>query len=157
MRSWSESVGKHCEWFAQDRTVMHLRFGPLLSSSFTVLSWNRWQTSILLQYHGPRQSSLYPSAVPPEALAGFPRFCVALHSKSQRLLPRVIPGAREASVRLTWFASAYVCLSTQSRPLLTVSGARRAPNKGRLGVGGLRTQILVLRARPLEVHSLFKA
>ena len=84
MRSWSESVGKHCEWFAQDRTVMHLRFGPFLSSSFTVLSWKRWQTSIFEQYHGPRQSSLYPSSSLPDALAtAFLVFALALHSKSQ--------------------------------------------------------------------------
>ena len=58
MRSWSESVGKHCEWSRRTGPSCTCASGPFLSSSFTVLSWNKWQTSILLQYHGPRQSSL---------------------------------------------------------------------------------------------------
>ena len=59
-------------------TVMHLRFGPFLSSSFTVLSWNRAVDLHLAAV--PRAPAIFviPVVVPARRLGdGFPRFCIS--------------------------------------------------------------------------------
>ena len=134
MRSWSESVGKHCEWFAQDRTVMHLRFGPFLSSSFTVLSWKRWQTSIFEQYPAPAIFIIRVVPTKPWLRLCASLVCFALQV-AVRLLPRVVPGPVKQSVLETWFASARVLVDPVPPAVDRVRRGARPIQRG-LGVGG---------------------